>query len=264
MKRFTETNKWADPWFRKLSNQAKLLWFYLVDHCDNIGLVEIDYPLASSDCGTKITAEHLAELKDRVQLLDDGKIFLPKFIPFQYGTLSENCVPHKKLIEAIRFHSLTQTFKGYSYPSARVGSTLLCRVKDKEEEEDKEEDKEEDRKKKNRARGTFEEILEFCRESGLFPRDAEYLWNKWESNGWQNAGKAMKDWRATVRAWKAQGYLPSQKTPSASDLWPTPPREEPEEEDLMVRMMRNKAAKEAAEREAAGEPPETTEGTGLG
>ncbi len=111
------------------------------------------------------------------------------------------------------------------------------------------------------SRGTFDEVFEFCKENGLFPRDVEYLWNKWEGNGWQNAGKAMKDWRATVRAWKAQGYLPSQKTPSASDVWPTPPRDEPEEEDLMARMMRNKAAKEAAEREAAGEPPETTEGS---
>jgi hypothetical protein len=255
MKRFTETNKWSDPWFRRLSHQAKLLWFYLVDHCDNIGLVEIDYALVSSDCGTKISPEHLIELKDRVQILDDGKIFLSKFITFQYGTLSENCVPHKKLIEAIRFHSLTQTFKGYLYPSARVDNTLPSRAKEKEEEEEKERD----RKKTERARGKFEELLEFCKESGLFPRDAEYLWNKWEGNGWQNAGKAMKDWRAVVRAWKAQGYLPSQKTPSASDVWPTITQEEPEEEDLMEKMLRNKAEKEADRRIAEGEPAEKGE-----
>lgn len=259
MKRFTETNKWFDPWFRKLSYQAKLLWFYLVDHCDNIGLVEVDLLLVSSDCGTKIASEHLAELKDRVQVLDDGKIFLPKFIGFQYGTLSSNCVPHKKLIEAIRFHSLTQTFKGFLYPSSRVDNTLHSRAKEKEEEQEKDKEEEEDKKKKRHARGSFEELTEFCRESGLFPRDAEYLWNKWEGNGWQNNGKSMKDWRATVRAWKAQGYLPSQKTPSASDVWPTPAKEEPEEEDLMEKMLRNKAAKEEARRLAEGEPP-TEEG----
>lgn len=253
MKRFTETNKWLDPWFRNLSHQAKLLWFYIVDHCDNIGLVEIDLALVSSDCGTKITNDHLQEMKDRIQVLDDGKIFLPKFLTFQYGTLSENCIPHKKIIEAIRFHSLTQTFKGYSYPTARVGSTLPCRVKEKEEEEEKEED----RKKKTRARGNFEEVSEFCKELGLFPRDVDYLWNKWEGNGWQNAGNAMKDWRATVRAWKAQGYLPSQKTPSTNDSWPVPPRdEEPEEENMMERLMRNRAKKEAERRGAEGEAPE--------
>lgn len=256
MKRFTETNKWADPWFRRLSYQAKLLWFYLVDHCDHIGLVEIDYQLISSDCGTKITAEHLAELKDRVQLLDDGKIFLPKFITFQYGTLSENCAPHKKVIESVRFHSLTQTFKGYAYPSSRVTDTLSDRANNKEEKDDKEEE----RKRINRARGTFEEVMEFCREAGLFPRDADYLWNKWESNGWQNGGKAMKDWRAAVRAWKTQGYLPSQKTPSASDFWPTSPPPVVEEEDLMERLMRNRERKEAERRAAEGPSPDTTEG----
>lgn len=258
MKRMTETAKWSDPWFRKLSHQAKLLWFYLVDHCDNIGLVEIDLNLVSSDCGTKITQDHLLEMKDRIQMLDDGKIFLPKFIPFQYGTLSSACIPHKKVIEAIAFHSLTATFKGYSYPSARVVSTLHSRVNTRQEEDRN--GKEEEKKGKTRARDFFE-VEEFCRESGLFPRDAEYLWNRWESNGWQNGGKAMKDWRATVRAWKAQGYLPSQKTPLASDAWPTDSQAcIEEEEDLMTRMLRNKAAKEEARRIAEGLPPDTAEG----
>lgn len=252
MKRFTDTLKWSDPWFRRLSHQAKLLWFYLVDHCDNIGLVEIDLQLMSSDCGTKITDEHISELKDRVQLLDDGKIFLPKFIPFQYGTLSENCVPHKKVIEAAKFHSLTQTFKGYAYPSHRVGATLPSRVvgsaKDKEEEKDKD--------RKNRARATLDELSQFCKESDLFPRDVEYLWNKWESCGWKIAGKAIKDWKAAIRTWKAQGYLPSQKNPSSSDCWPSARAEEVEEEDLMAKMMRRRAEKLQQQREEEGESPE--------
>ena len=66
----------------------------------------------------------------------------------------------------------------------------------------------------------------------------------------------MKDWRSTVRAWKAQGYLPSQKTPSATDVWPTPAKEKAEEEDLMEKMLRNKAAKEDARRIAESEPAE--------
>ena len=252
MKRFTDTLKWSDPWFRRLSHQAKLLWFYLVDHCDNIGLVEIDLQLASSDCGTKIANEHIAELGERVQILDDGKIFLPKFITFQYGTLSENCVPHKKVIEAAKFHSLTQTFKGYAYPSHRVGATLPCRVVGSVK--DKEEDKDKDKDRKNRARGTLDELTEFCRESGLFPRDVEYLWNKWESCGWKIGGKSIKDWRAAVRTWKAQGYLPSQKTPSTSDCWPSV-WVEVEEEDMMARLMRNRELAEIERAIAEGEPP---------
>jgi hypothetical protein len=147
MKRFTDTLKWQDPWFRRLSMQSKLLWFYLVDHCDNIGLVDLDLNLVSSDCGTKITDAHISELSDRVQVLDDGKVFITKFIPFQYGTLSEACIPHRKVIQAVKHHSLTQTFNGFLYPTHRVVHTLPCRVsdsakdKDKEEEENKEAEK---------------------------------------------------------------------------------------------------------------------------
>jgi hypothetical protein len=31
---------------------------------------------------------------------------------------------------------------------------------------------------------------------------------KWEGNGWTNGKAPIKDWRATVRSWKAQGYAP--------------------------------------------------------
>jgi hypothetical protein len=196
-------------------------------------------------------------MKDRIQILDDGKIFLPKFIPFQYGTLSESCIPHKRVLEAIRFHSLTPTFKGYAYPSARVATTLPSRVNTRQEEDRK--GKEEDKTVKTRARD-IAEVEQFCRESGLFPRDAEYLWNKWESNGWTNGGKAIKDWRATARAWKAQGYLPSQKTPSSADCWPSEPLPQVEEEDLMAKMLRRRAEEDAKRREAEGLPPDTTEG----
>jgi hypothetical protein len=243
MKRFTDTLKWQDPWFRRLSSQSKLLWFYLVDHCDNIGLVDLDLNLVSSDCGTKITDAHISELSDRVQVLDDGKVFITKFIPFQYGTLSEACVPHKKVIQAVKYHSLTQTFNGFLYPTARVGSTLLRRVIDRanNKEENKEENKDKDRT--TRARGTFEEVSEFCKEIGLFPRDVEYIWNNWEANGWKRSGKPIKDWKATIRAWKAQKFLPSQRTPSPDDKWPTEapqPIDWSEDDNLLAKLLAKK------------------------
>ena len=41
-KRFTETDKWRDPWFRKLTPLQKCLFVYLCDNCNNAGCVEID------------------------------------------------------------------------------------------------------------------------------------------------------------------------------------------------------------------------------
>jgi len=82
-KRFTDTEKWRDPWFRKLSSPAKQLWIYLLDQCDKIGLVEIDLTLASLDCGQEITNTHLSELASRIEDCGNGKHLITKFIHFQ-------------------------------------------------------------------------------------------------------------------------------------------------------------------------------------
>lgn len=47
--------------------------------------------------------------------------------------------------------------------------------------------------------------------------DGESCWEKWNGNGWINGKNKIKDWKATIRSWKAQGYLPSQKNPKAAD-----------------------------------------------
>lgn len=62
-----------------------------------------------------------------------------------------------------------------------------------------------------RGRATEQELKDFCTELGLPTSDAEFLYHKWCGNGWKNGTAPIKDWKATVRSWKAAGYLPSQK-----------------------------------------------------
>lgn len=62
--------------------------------------------------------------------------------------------------------------------------------------------------KKNKARGTIDELKQFCVEQGLPETDGEYLFDHWEGNGWKNGNSPIKDWKATVRAWKRAGHLP--------------------------------------------------------
>lgn len=66
-------------------------------------------------------------------------------------------------------------------------------------------------KKARKARCTLSELKEYCVSLGLPESDGEACFNKWEGNGWTNGGKAIKDCKATIRSWKDQGYLPSQK-----------------------------------------------------
>jgi uncharacterized phage protein (TIGR02220 family) len=116
MKRFTETTKWSDPWFRRLSERAKLLWGYLTDNCNAVGLIDLDFDAASFHIGGKVEEKHLTELGDRLQRLQGGKIFIPKFIPFQYGTLSDSCPAHKPVFRLIETHHLIHSELGYQYP----------------------------------------------------------------------------------------------------------------------------------------------------
>ena len=80
--------------------------------------------------------------------------------------------------------------------------------KDKDQEEDKEKEKEAP-PKKNKA--TLDEVTAFAKELGLPQSDGVSCFHKWEGNGWTNGKAKIVCWKSTIRAWKAAGYLPSQK-----------------------------------------------------
>jgi hypothetical protein len=58
---------------------------------------------------------------------------------------------------------------------------------------------------------SFQEVEEFCSSLELPNNDANWFWHKCQENGWKNAGRPIRDWKLTIRAWKAGGYMPSQK-----------------------------------------------------
>lgn len=104
MKRFTETQKWDDPWFRRLTPELKNLWQWLLDHCDNAGVIEPDIDLASFQIGYQYPLDTLSAFGDRVVEINCGKFFIPKFIPFQYGTISRECKAHRPVFQSLEKH----------------------------------------------------------------------------------------------------------------------------------------------------------------
>lgn len=102
----------------------------------------------------------------------------------------------------------------------------------------------------NRSRpSSREEFDAYFREIGLYPRDADATWDKWEGNGWVNGGKKIVCWKSTIRSWKARGFMPSQAKPYDYEKpWPSEKQAaEPEEEVDMMAMLRATIAKEEAE-----------------
>lgn len=200
MKRFTETNKWEDPWFRKLKPQMKLLWSWLLDSCDNAGIIDADIELASFQIGYSYPMDTLSEFAHRVIELPCGKFFIPKFIEFQYGTLSRDCKAHNPIFLSLEKHGL----KGY--PKG------IHTLQEKEKEQEKEtETEEKESTPKPKARGTLEEFKGYAVSQSLPENDGEFLFNKLEGNGWMNGKSPVKDWKAVVRTWKSAKWLPSQK-----------------------------------------------------
>lgn len=99
-KRFTDSDKWKNPWFSNLSNEAKLTWLYLLDDCDHRGVWQANFKRASFDLGFKIDAQTLdAWFKNKVIKIKSDEYFIKGFISFQYPKgLSNGNNAHKAII----------------------------------------------------------------------------------------------------------------------------------------------------------------------
>tara|TARA_R110000868_G_scaffold93805_2_gene259380 strand:+ start:3423 stop:4145 length:723 start_codon:yes stop_codon:yes gene_type:complete len=107
-KRFTETTKWDGSWFRLLSPRRKCLWLFLADRCDQAGVIERDLALFSFFVGDSITDKDVGALAENVRVIANGKLWLPKFVRFQYGNLSRDCLPHRPVFAAMDKHGLCE------------------------------------------------------------------------------------------------------------------------------------------------------------
>jgi hypothetical protein len=115
VKRFTDTEKWRDPWYRRLPPRLKCLWQYLCDTCDAAGVFEPDWEQASFVIGEPVTLSDLDEFKGRLEVVVRTKMVILKFVPFQYSNLSHQCPAHKPVFSAMRRSNI-----GYQYPNDRV------------------------------------------------------------------------------------------------------------------------------------------------
>jgi uncharacterized phage protein (TIGR02220 family) len=86
-KRFYDSEKFNDPWYRRLKPVHKCFWEYLLCACSHAGVWKVDMDTASWFIGETLEIKDLLpEFKDRVIVLNNGKDwFIPKFLLFQYG-----------------------------------------------------------------------------------------------------------------------------------------------------------------------------------
>jgi uncharacterized phage protein (TIGR02220 family) len=135
LKRFTETTKWDDPWYRKLKPRYKCFFNFLCDKCDCAGVWVVDMELAATFVGDKLDHDQcLAVFDGRVVDIGGGKWLLTGFIPFQYGELSRECKPHRPIFAAISKHGLALNCKGYGKGINTLPEKGKPTLQDKEKE----------------------------------------------------------------------------------------------------------------------------------
>jgi len=175
-KRFTGTEKWGKRFFRSLKPAYKLLWLLILDECDTAGIWEVDMQVAEIKIGAKINEkEAILCFGEKITLIDGGsKWFIPTFIEFQYGELSENNRAHTKAIFTLKkFDLLSDDFKikPLSKPLTSPLQGAMDMVEDKEEDKDKEKEMDKGAQiKKN-------EILVMPFSSQEFTD----MWNRWKT-----------------------------------------------------------------------------------
>lgn len=201
MKRFTETAKWMDPWFRGLAPQFKLAWLYVLDNCDAAGVIAIDRALADFQVGSAVDWDVFAEASEgRLIPLAKGKHWVSGFIKYQYGELSTECRAHNPAFASLSKHGLTdRVSKEYPYPSLRV--------QEKEKDQDKEKETEGGAGETKRQRFTppkESEVAAYCRERANAVDPVAFV-NFYESKGWRVGDQPMKSWKAAVRTWEVSG-----------------------------------------------------------
>lgn len=150
-KRFTDTNKYRKRFFRSLTGAYKLLWDFLYHDCDHAGIWTVDFEIAQKYVGEDMLIDQRAAFylfnEDEIRVIefDKGKKwFIPSFITFQYGKLSEKNRAHNNVIEILRKFSLiddnlspiTELLKPlWQYPK---GDKDMDKEKEMEQEEEKE------------------------------------------------------------------------------------------------------------------------------
>jgi hypothetical protein len=145
-RRFTDTGKWNQAWFRGLEPEAKLVFLYLLDNCDDAGFWEYDLELAVFHIGLKPLGKfsnHMQTLVDtkRVDWFDEETIWIPKFVPYQFPNgLKDNYNPHKPVLKRLKKYNIEPLSL---YPKQGLGkawASLIDKDKDKDKAKDKEMD----------------------------------------------------------------------------------------------------------------------------
>lgn len=130
-RRYTDADKWDDAWYYGLTPAAKLLFGYLCDRCDLVGVWKVNRRQAANAIGMELDWDALLlELGERVADIGKDRWLLTGFFRFQYPKgIGTRSVPHRAIRNALRSHGLLDQFassliEDQAEPTPMVGQGL--------------------------------------------------------------------------------------------------------------------------------------------
>lgn len=130
-KRFTDTDKFSDKWYRKLPLLQKVMYEYLLAECNHAGILEkFDIELMSFKIGAEISMSDFNLLGERVIFLSDSVIYLTKFINFQYGELNPQNKVHQSVLRELDKWNIQAPCKPLACPLIGAKNKDKDKIKD--------------------------------------------------------------------------------------------------------------------------------------
>lgn len=149
-KRFTDTEKYKDPWFRRLPPKLKTLFYFMCDDCNHAGVWKENFDMFEMFFKIKVTHDDMKEFGEKIVRLDNDTYFLTSFIKFQYGTLNKANNAHQGVIKSLNYNNIE--ISPYLAPAKPLPSPCLG-AQDKEQDKDMDMDKEQEQDNKRGIQG---------------------------------------------------------------------------------------------------------------
>ena len=102
-KRFSDTEKYKDPWFRNLKPSLKTLFLFMCDDCNHAGVWKENFKIFELMFEYIVTHKDLKGFGDKVVRIDEDTYLLVNFIRFQYGKLNVANKAHLGVVRALEY-----------------------------------------------------------------------------------------------------------------------------------------------------------------
>lgn len=204
---YTSTAKWDDAWFSELSNDAKVLFYYISEKCNNAGFYEINKKtlLVQTNMNDVRLRECFIEIKKAyIMSSDKTTLWLKNYLKHQRKLpLKDSISNHRQIINMLKL-KVEDKDKFYKrkeildlFPNTeKIKRSPIVKI-----------DNETVESVKRFVKPTVDEVKEYMDLKSI-PNslsESQNFFNFYESKGWKVGKNPMKSWKSAIDGTWAKG-----------------------------------------------------------